>query len=498
MFQAMVESLHTELLNFKISTAEKYRNFTINTLFKNITGFTIVKENNKRRVYCLQTSNGDFFLKISIISRKKDRIRHKILPWRRWAEWRNLLKLSKIGINAAEPILRGSNPGANPPEFFILTKGIIGFPFRGESNEEIEKLGRYVACIHSRRVYFADFHPENLIIDHNLAPHLIDVQEIYFLPWLPRFLRIYNLGKLFFNLTPHEPYMGLIDTFLKQYNNRIKKPVSVKEIETAADRHRRRKISSRSNRCCMNSSEFIIVKGEKLKGFKKREFQWDQDDFSLAVKGGIPLKGKKVIAFKGVCVKRNRRKLFRRDRSLASWKMSRRLEVIGISAPRGLGYCKTPVWSFFLSEFIDKGILLNGYLSSIVGWQKKRDALKKLAIFLKKIHDHNIWQRDFKSSNVLCTDDEYSMIDLDSVRIQKLSEKKKIINIAQLNASLSRAVTCKDRLRFFHYYSGGEISRQKKRKIFKKIISITLAKNTSIFGLDSSIFTGDKPPQNKK
>ena len=489
MFQAMVESLRTELLKFNISPADKYPDFTINTLFENITEFNIVKESKRRRVYYLRTSDNDFFLKISIISRSKDRIRHKILPWRRWTEWRNLLKLSSIGINAAEPILRGENPRANPPEFFILTKRIVGLPFRGESDKEIEKLGRHVACLHSMGIYFADFHPENLIIDHNLNPHLIDVQEIYFFPWLPRFLRVHNLGKLFFNLTFHGSYMDLMDIFLNQYNKHIKKPVSIKEVETATGRHRRRKISSRSNRCCMNSSEFLIVKGKKFKGFKKREFQWGEDDFFLAIKQGVPLKGKKVVEFKGVCVKRNRRKFFSRDRSLISWKISRKLEIMGIPVPKGLGYLKTPGWSFFLSEFVENGILLNGYLSSISDWREKRNALKKLALFLKKIHDYNIWQRDFKSSNVLCADDEYFMIDLDCVRIQKLSEKKKITNIAQLNASLSTAVTCKDRLRFFYYYSGGEISRQKKRKIFKKIISITLTKNTSIFGLESSMFT---------
>jgi hypothetical protein len=57
--------------------------------------------------------------------------------------------------------------------------------------------------------------------------------------------------------------------------------------------------------------------------------------------------------------------------------------------------------------------------------------------------------------------------------------------LAQLNASLSNAITIKDRLRFYYYYMAGKRpSRQQRRAIYRKVWAITTTKNTSSFGLD--------------
>jgi hypothetical protein len=79
------------------------------------------------------------------------------------------------------------------------------------------------------------------------------------------------------------------------------------------------------------------------------------------------------------------------------------------------------------------------------------------------------------------------LIDLDNVKCGKLSEKQKIYNLGQLNASVADVIRLKDRIRFFHYYFSGKIpSRGKRREIYKKIWEITLTKNTLVFGLDTS------------
>jgi hypothetical protein len=124
-------------------------------------------------------------------------------------------------------------------------------------------------------------------------------------------------------------------------------------------------------------------------------------------------------------------------------------------------------------------------LSSITDERTKRRALKKLALWLRKFYDTRVWQRDFKSDNILCRDGEYYMLDLDSVKIRRISEQKKTTNLAQLNASVSNAVTVKDRLRFFYYYSADHHStRQQRRAVYRKVWAITRTKNTSIYNLD--------------
>ena len=91
----------------------------------------------------------------------------------------------------------------------------------------------------------------------------------------------------------------------------------------------------------------------------------------------------------------------------------------------------------------------------------------------------------FKSSNILCRDSDYFMIDLDGVRIRRLSDHNKIYNIAQLNASISNAVSIKDRLRFYHYYAADlQPSRQQRRAVYRKVWEITKTKNTKLYDLD--------------
>jgi hypothetical protein len=50
---------------------------------------------------------------------------------------------------------------------------------------------------------------------------------------------------------------------------------------------------------------------------------------------------------------------------------------------------------------------------------------------------------------------------------------------------VSNAITIRDRLRFYYYYTAPERpSRQHRRAIYRKVWAITTGKNTSAYGLD--------------
>lgn len=446
----------------------------------------VVKNRAARQVFYLQAPCGEFFLKRSILIRTKDRFRHTILPRRRWAEWRNFHQLWASRIAAAYPVLRGERKGIHLEDFFVLTAKVNGSPLRCDSLTLAEKLGQYVAFLHSRGVYHADLHPENIIIKNDGSPCLIDVQEVFFFPWLPRWLRLYNLGRLWFHLRSQPHPRECMAAFLTGYNKVVKRPVTAAELVRAADRYQQRHYHSRAKRCCKNSTEFAIVKGNDLNGYKRRGFHWGPEEVKQALGKGETLKQGKVIAFEGVCIKIHHKRFLHRDRCLTSWKMSRALEVRGIPIPQSLGYFRMGQNRYFLAEFLAESQPLNQHLSSLTVERQKREALKKLASWLKNIHDHNIWQRDFKSSNILYQDGAYLMVDLDAVRIcRHLPDEKKIVNLAQLNASLSNAITIKDRLRFYYYYTMGERpSRYLRRTVYRKVWTITKSRNTSLFGLD--------------
>ena len=477
--------LKSQLSGFKATPSPLFPGWTLERLLQETRACRRIKGNPIRAVYALDTSGATFFLKLSASTRLKDRWRHLILPHRRWAEWRNLHRLRKKQIDAAGPVLRGEQKRGAGRAFFLLTQGVRGFDAGRVAISGAGALGCYIATLHCQGVYHADLHPENVIMQPNDRPCLIDAQEVWFFPWLPWLLRVHNLGRLFWHFSDRNQDPTWWQTFLEAYNPNFPRPITLANIRRRAEIHRQRYYRSRSKRCCKNSSEFVVLKGPELSGYKRKEFVVTAAELEQAIESGTPVKAGRVISYQGLCVKMNRLRRFHRDRCLASWKMSRALEVRGIPVPRALAYLRQGGSSFFISEFLIDSAALNDYLSLLTDLRQKRRALKKLALWMRTIHQQRIWQRDFKSSNILCRDGEYYLIDLDSVAIRRLTRSQRLVNLVQLNASLSHAVTLRDRVRYFFYYFEDCLpDRSQRRGMYRKIWTLTREKNTAVFGLD--------------
>jgi hypothetical protein len=479
------DNLRDKLAGCHLTTSPLAPDFSLDKLLSAVAACRIIKENDRRQIYCLETPGNGYFLKISTLVRRKDRWRHFILPFRKWSEWHNLHRLLNAGIATAKPVLKGENKAGRPHHFFLLTEQVQGLPFKINTAGDMRRMGEYAAWLHSKGVYHTDLHSENIIMTPEGQIRLIDVQQLFLLPWIPRWLRVSNLGKIYFNLQSGSDSCPSPEKFIEGYNSGSQTPLRPEELENAARRHQHKKYNSRSKRCCKNSSEFMVVNSAGWKGYKRRTFDWEIADLRRALKKGQPLKGSHVISYQGMCIKTHHRRPFHQNRSLTSWKMSRCLDVRGIAVPRALGYFEIDNLGCFVSELLDDRLHLNTYLSSITDERTKRRALKKLALWMRKFYDTRIWQRDFKSENILCRDGEYCMLDLDGVKIRSVSEQQIITNLAQLNASLSNTVTLKDRLRFYYYLTAGQKpSRQQRRKVYRRVWDITKTKGTERFDLD--------------
>jgi tRNA A-37 threonylcarbamoyl transferase component Bud32 len=486
----LVSDLVRDLSDCHITASPLNPDFNLTDMLSEVNECRIVKQNRLREVFHLQTAHGVYYLKRSVLVRDKDRMRHFLLPRRKWAEWRNLHRLEQAGIPAASPVIRGQSKTGHPGSYFIMTRQVPGDHIPVDSPPDACNLGRYAAYLHRNGVYHADLNRKNFILNpEDNQYYLLDVQQVYFLPWTPRWLRIRNLGRLIFNLCCLDDPEPWAAELLAGYNPKLTEKVRDSEIIRAARRHQERRYRSRAKRCRKDSSEFKIIRTGGLRGNIRRGFSWGTRELQLAQEKGKFLKGSHVIAHEGVCLKLQRRAFFHRNRCLASWKMSRALEVRGIPVPRSLGYFVFKGKHFFLSELLNDSLHLNDHLSSISDRRVKYQELEKLALWLRKIHDVHVWQRDFKSNNVLCRGGQYYMIDLDGVRIRRLTDRERIVNLAQLNASLSNAVTIRDRLRFFDcYFANDRLSRQQRREIFRQIWDITRTKGTADYGLDLAAF----------
>ena len=143
--------------------------------------------------------------------------------------------------------------------------------------------------------------------------------------------------------------------------------------------------------------------------------------------------------------------------------------------------------SYFISDYLKQGVALYKYLPTITEQKDKRKIIKQLALWVRKIHNHQIWQKDFNTTNVLYFKNQFILCDLDNIKYGELSEKKKIYNLGQLNASVADTIKIKDRIRFFYYYFDADLPDRKiRRSIYNKIWEITLTKKTLAFGLDTS------------
>lgn len=479
--------LYPLLADYKLVSAAQFEHLNLEDLLSKTQDIYLLDSNLRRQIYLIDSSVGSFFLKLSHLKRSKDKYRFLLLPWRISTEWRNLLKLNQKNVPAANPVLFGYKGRFPCQGFFLLTEKVQGGVIDCTDTSHLLKLADYISFLHAQGVFHRDLHPENILINSQNNPVLIDAQEVYFFPWLPRRLKMANLGQLWRHIRFYSPDQKVLEDFLKRYNAKQDTSISAKQINKIADRYQEKYYRSRSKRCFKNSTEFQVIKNHQgIRGFKRREFQWGVDELHTALAKGKYIKDKKLIAFENICIKINTKRLFHKDRCLNSWKMARALEVRGIKVPQALAYYNQDKNTYFLSQFYKDSLTLNNFLFTCLDQNKKKESIQRLAEWLRIFHSLNIWQRDFKSSNVLVLNNQFIMVDLEGVKIRRrLSWRKKTINLAQLNASISNILTLKDRLRFFHLYCGENLpTRKRRRKAYQKIWKITQGKNTLPFGLD--------------
>ena len=98
-----VDLLRHKLAGCRLTTSSLFPDFSLDELFAEITACRVVKENERRQVYYLETPQTGYFLKFSTLVRRKERWRHFLLPYRKWSEWNNLHRLLKAWVASAKP-----------------------------------------------------------------------------------------------------------------------------------------------------------------------------------------------------------------------------------------------------------------------------------------------------------------------------------------------------------------------------------------------------------
>jgi tRNA A-37 threonylcarbamoyl transferase component Bud32 len=479
-----IDKLRLELKQFNIEASKSTAALDLGRLLESADEISIVKKNVRRQVLRIQAEGRCFFLKRSTLVRSKDRLRLLLLPNRRRAEWRNLHRLAAMGIPVPTPLVRGEARHLKPPQHFILTSEVAGRPVDYNGPTNWSQLGVFIGHLHGKGIYHADLHPGNMRMTADGEYALLDVQSVFFMLRLPLFLRLRNIGRFFFHFLESGDISLRLEPFLKGYNVDFTTRIGIGEALEAARGQLERHYRSRTRRCLANGSEFERVNDRGLKGYRRRGFDWERTKLQTAVTKGQALKSDTVLSYQGVCIKRRRKRWFHRDRCRTSWVMSRAMEIRGIEVPKSLAYLVSGHETYFLSEYIAGAQLLNDFLTGLSSTGQKRQPLISLARWIRRIHSSRLRQRDFKSSNILYRDGSYYLLDMESVTARQPDDAQKIMNLAQLNASVSNRITLRDRLRFFYFYTVGESwPRDRRRTAYRRIWKISSGKNTAIYDL---------------
>jgi tRNA A-37 threonylcarbamoyl transferase component Bud32 len=169
-------------------------------------------------------------------------------------------------------------------------------------------------------------------------------------------------------------------------------------------------------------------------------------------------------------------KEMRRGRAVRYWRNAHALGVRRLGTPRLLAAGDTWV----AGDWIESEDL-HSFVSARLGGLGRggRDLfLSRLAREIRRLHQTGVYHGDLKATNVLVQEGAFLFVDLDRVRFQeKVPERDRVFNLAQLNASLAGPLTRTDRLRFLRAYFGRCASlRREERRWIRGIMRITVAR----------------------
>jgi tRNA A-37 threonylcarbamoyl transferase component Bud32 len=169
-------------------------------------------------------------------------------------------------------------------------------------------------------------------------------------------------------------------------------------------------------------------------------------------------------------------KRMNRSSAVRYWRAAHELAVRKLGTPR-LFACGS---SWVAGEWLDSPDL-HIFVRDEFGRlrRQERDALlRKFAREVCRLHLLGVRHKDLKAGNVLVRAGEFLFVDLDSVRFQvQVDERHRILNLAQLNASVTPPLTRTDRLRFLRAYFGFCASlRKEERRWAGEIMRVTVAR----------------------
>lgn len=136
--------------------------------------------------------------------------------------------------------------------------------------------------------------------------------------------------------------------------------------------------------------------------------------------------------------------------------------------------------SFFFTEEIEGGKTADAYwredlskLEGQNGFRRRRSFLRSLAALFRSLHGRQVYHGDLKDANILAVEgrqnraDCFFLLDLEGIRpCHRLSQRRRLKNLVQLNRTLGRYLRRTDKICFLKEYLGREFDARREKRLW--------------------------------
>ncbi|MEE2703679.1 MAG: hypothetical protein VX614_06625 [Myxococcota bacterium] len=336
---------------------------------------------------------------------------------------------------------------------WLATRWIAGRP---AERRDLEQILASVAAMHAAGMLHGDLHLANLRIGAGKL-WITDLQRSRFFPWLPRMLQNRELGWLAASLG--EPL-----------------PAELERVQFWCALRRQRHWRSRTRRCLIESGSFTRFTAQGLHGFRRREV----DAPALLRALDENAEATRIKHTQDRRVERRGAWIVKEHASAGS---ARRAWVAGCGLEaRGIATGRSVAWVGRWLVMEDAGEPLSAFVEhnfSGTTPHEREEMADCLATLVGTLHRRGIYHADLKAGN-LCwaPGTPPRLVDYGQVRFGRhVSSRRRIRNLAQLNASLPDPVPGGLRERALERYLGETGEPRNRRRFRARIIRESLRRN---------------------
>ncbi|MCF6155434.1 MAG: hypothetical protein E3K36_09310 [Candidatus Brocadia sp.] len=495
----------------------------------------VVRNGYYKKVLRYTHNQGSFYIKRYTTRNWLEGVKSLFSLSKAQKEWNCSHRLLKNRLLTAEPVAVGEKRRFGMlKDCYIISKAIPNSTTVKEllitvqrSSSQVSKkntflnnLISYVKTVHDHGIFHGELHAENILVDRENTTlfYLLDLGRAAFKKRPPLSLRIRELSRLLYSVTDtctNEEITELIDNYTRQLvpgdGENFRKAV-LKEIYKT----RHRLWHSRTRKCLKTNNVFKVTTHASYTVNMRNE--WDVSTLAALIrkhmlcfkerpgtivkssaKTGITLLPVSHEGIKSVCIKEYRypsawkRFLYSFWSSPArrAWIAAHGLMAANFRTPKPIALFeekRTGILkkSFILMEDISACLPCNKYVSekfhdscNKATTGKKREFVSCLARSFQQLHDTGIYHHDLKANNIMIMELpdtwDFFYLDLDRVTFQKkITIKKTVKNLSQLNASIPHCITYTDRLRFYRVYAGINNLTKEDKEIVRAIIQLSI------------------------